>query len=710
MAWALWGASVALAVAALVLLYLGREAEPPAGSFGFRGFAAVFALVFSTVGVLIAARQQGNPIGWLLLTMGLFSGVQELGQEYAIYAILARATPLPGGAVGGWILSWIWVPLTSLATVFLFLLFPGGRLLSPRWRWAAGVGMAGVILASASLALSPGPLENFAVVDNPLAIGSSSLWGPLAGIGLTLYLAGVVGGATSLVVRFTRSRGDERQQIKWLAAAGVLVAAALFLSFVVEIPGVFRPDEGFPAWVENAVVLSFLAIPAATGIAVLKYRLYDIDLVVNRAVVYALLAALVTATYLAVVVGIGSLFGRGDRPNVALSILTTAVVAVAFQPVRTRVQHLANRLVYGKRATPYEVLAEFGRRMETAYTDEDAPLRMARALAEGTDAAHAAVWFQVSGRLRRVAVWPPEVASSAPEAATVSGDRVEVPGADLSLPVRHGGELLGALSVAKRPGDAIRPAEERLLKDLASQAGLVLRNARLTEELRARLEQILRQADELRASRQRIVAAQDAERRRIERDIHDGAQQHLVAMMVKLRLAETMAARDPDRTSRLLSELQSDMQGTLDELRDLARGIYPPLLADQGLRAALDAQLRKVPFPVRLDADGVGRFPQEAEAAVYFCCLEALQNVSKYARAEEVTIILRQDEHELRFSVEDDGVGFDPSTTPRGAGLQNIADRVAALGGSVEIRSAPGEGTSVSGQVPIPVEDGAPAN
>jgi signal transduction histidine kinase len=235
-------------------------------------------------------------------------------------------------------------------------------------------------------------------------------------------------------------------------------------------------------------------------------------------------------------------------------------------------------------------------------------------------------------------------------------------------------------------GEGVASATDKLLQDVASQAGLVLRNVRLIEELRA--------------SRQRLVAAQDEERRRLERDIHDGAQQQLVALAVRLRLAETMTERDPAKARELLGGIRGAAQEALDDLRDLARGIYPPLLADKGLPAAIEAQARKSVVPVVVDTDGVGRYPQEAEAAAYFCILEALQNAAKYAGASRVLVGLRAEDGVLRFTVEDDGPGFDPQATPRGSGLQNMTDRVEALGGSLQVRSAPGEGTTVIGLIP----------
>jgi signal transduction histidine kinase len=225
--------------------------------------------------------------------------------------------------------------------------------------------------------------------------------------------------------------------------------------------------------------------------------------------------------------------------------------------------------------------------------------------------------------------------------------------------------------------------------DVASQAGLVLSNVRLIEELRA--------------SRQRLVAAQDAERRKLERNLHDGAQQQLVALAMKQGLAADLVTKDPAKASAMLTALQNETTEALENLRDLARGIYPPLLADQGLPAALASQARKATIPVEVDADGVGRYPQDAEAAVYFCCLEALQNVTKYAQASRVIVRLSVRDEELAFEVTDDGQGFDPQRTPMGSGLQNMADRLAALGGTVEVRSRRGEGTTVLGRLPVSV-------
>jgi signal transduction histidine kinase len=361
--------------------------------------------------------------------------------------------------------------------------------------------------------------------------------------------------------------------------------------------------------------------------------------------------------------------------------------------VRERLQRLANRLIYGRRATPYEVLSAFSERVAETYAGEEVLPRMARVLQEGTGAESATVWLRRASQLAPAATHPDTVIGYEP-ITMGNGHLPDIQGASRVVAVRHQDELLGALTVTKRHGEALTPIEGKLLGDLAHQAGLVLKNFGLTADLQARLA-------ELRASRQRLVAAQDEERRRLERNLHDGAQQNLVALKVNLGLVEMMSAKDPQKAKEMLASLKADADEALETLRDLARGIYPPLLADQGLNSALQAQARKATLPVMVQGEGVGRYPQDAEAAVYFCVLEALQNVQKYAGASSAVVRLFEVERLLQFEVYDDGRGFDGARISRGAGLTNMEDRLDALGGSLTITSEPGRFTRISGSLPL---------
>jgi signal transduction histidine kinase len=441
---------------------------------------------------------------------------------------------------------------------------------------------------------------------------------------------------------------------------------------------------------QNISVFSFGLIPIAIGVSVLRYHLFDIDVVINRALLYGTIAVVITAVYVGIVVGIGALVGSRGEP--ILSAAAAAIIAIAFQPLRTRAQRFADRLVYGERAAPYEVLSEFSERLGNTYANDQLLPRMAAALAGGTGAIRADVWVRIGDELVPEATWPHDAEALRPIAAEDT-DAGEMSPSQMREPIRHQGELLGALSIVKRPGDSISPPEEKLVRDLAGQAGLVMRNVALTEQLMDNVEQ-------LRASRQRLVHAQDEERRKLERNLHDGAQQQLVALSVQLRLAEGLVDRDPDKTKSMLANLQAATGQAIEDLRDLARGIYPPLLADKGLVAALQAQARKGTVETTVEAEHVTRYPQQVEAAVYFCTLEALNNVAKYSGAERAKVRLAQSNGDLTFEVTDDGAGFDMERTTYGTGLRGMADRVEAIGGVLEIRSTPGRGTSVAGRIP----------
>jgi len=638
----------------------------------FTGIDIAVNIPVPLLGILIASRRPRNPIGWVYLGASFAFGVVVFGQLYAIHVLLVDPGALPGGHVMAWI-SVLFLPVAICLLPFLFLLFPTGHLPSRRWRPVAWLSAAVLICLTVGSGIFAAQIWS-----NPFAGSEQATTGSLPQIVVTVFFAAALAypvtlllSFASVVARFRRSTGEERLQLKWFVAAAAVVAVSISLGFF---------SEAVAASVAASVSLLFMDI--AIALAVLKYRLYDIDVLIGKTIVYGVLAAFITGVYVVLVVVIGAFIGATE----GLSLLATAIVAVAFQPIRQRAQRVANRLVYGERATPYEVLSEFSEHVGEAYAGEDILLRMARLLAEGTGASTAIVWLRIGSEIRPAAIWPSNGAPPAPRHL----DDDQVPGFDdasVSVPVRHHGELLGVLTLVKAPNEALSPVEQKLVTDLAAQAGLVLRNSRLIEDLRA--------------SRQRLVTAQDEERRRLERNLHEGAQRQLVALAVKARLASALVGREPAKELEMLGDLQEGLGDALETLRDLARGIYPPLLADKGLASALEAQSRKAAMPVRVETDGIGRYSQEFEAAVYFCVLEALQNASKYADASDVAVRLWQENGDLLFSVADDGRGFDQETTPLGTGLQNMSDRLAALGGTLDIRSRPGGGTIVSGRIPV---------
>jgi signal transduction histidine kinase len=646
---------------------------------------------YSITGAVLASRQPHNPIGWLLLAVGGLFLLTGLSDELMQWLYRDGDTSNPLGPVLAVITAVLWLPMIAIASL-LFLLFPTGSVPGPRWRFLPRVIVSAISVFLLASLLHPGLLEDTGlegiVIRNPLGVpGLGGITDLAITLSSTVVLLALVPCILSLVVRFVRARGEERQQVRWLAAVavGVLVLVALQIAASIALGDRFAEDTFLNQFL---FIITFalvgIGVPASMGVAVLRYRLYDLDLVVRKTIVFAVLVVLVMALSLGALVLVSSLVTDLTREEIQTVGVAMFLVGLSVWPLWRSARWIADRIVYGGRATPYEVLTEFGHRVGETYSADDVLPRMAELLGQATGAASAHVWIVVGGSFRRVASWPAD--SSAAPLPDPDGIDADPERASGRAAVRDHGEVLGALSVEMPASDPMSPAKQRIVRDLAAQAGLLLRNVRLIEELRE--------------SRRRIVSAQDDRAKRLERNIHDGAQQQLVALTVKARLARGLVERDPAKAGEMLAEIEAETQSALEDLRDLARGIYPPLLADRGLVEALGAQARRSPVPVTIEPDGLGRYRPEVEAGVYFSVLEALQNVAKYAEASSAHVRLGAENGEVRFEVRDDGRGFDPAETSFGTGLQGIVDRVSALGGEVQITSVPGRGTTVAGRVP----------
>jgi signal transduction histidine kinase len=682
-AWAIWGLTVALLA---MWPFLGSASGGLRDELVFYIVVPVAVLAYATVGALITSRHPENRIGLILAGASLAFALSITAGDYTTLAV-DRPDSLPFARWVAW-LGRLGFALWLAPLPLLFLLYPNGRVVSPRWRPVLWVLLAALGVNISLFAVTPGPMttgfgERGVAIANPL--GLPLAWeAPVEG---ATELAGLVAvvcaglAAVSLVLRFRRSRGEERQQIRWLGYVGAVLVAvpliALLIALVRTLLGVEVSEGGdvvgIVAWLAFFLVLLF-GVPAACAIAILRYRLYEIDVVIKKTIVFGILVVLIMVAALGLVLVASGPLSDLVADEALAAGLVGGVLGLLVWPLYRISRRVADRLVYRGRSSSYEVLTEFSGRMSVAYGTENVLPRLAAVLGEGTGATRAVVWLRIGRDLRPEAVWP--AGADAPTSPP-----------DDAAPVAHQGEVLGALSVEMPANDPMNPTKAKIVRDLAAQAGLVLRNVALIEDLRA--------------ASQRLVAAQDEERRRIERNIHDGAQQQLIALAVKLKMADSLVGKDEERAHAMLADLQTETTRAVEDIRDLARGIYPPLLADKGLGAALESQARKSAVPVSVETGGIGRYPQEAEAAVYFACLEALQNVAKYAEATGATVRLAQANGTLSFEVTDDGRGFDPAGAQHGSGLQGIADRLHALAGELEIESAPGRGTTVRGRIPV---------
>jgi len=679
----MWGLSMALTVLSLLLLALNLS-HPNIHVFDFWVDNTMIAVGCSAVGIMIASRCPANTIGWIFCVIGLAGAVRHFGAQYAVYALLAAPGALPSGEAVAWITSWTWVLHMGLY-VFLALLFPNGRLPSSRWRWVAWLSAVVVATGSVLVAFSPGPLRGLNSIYNPLGVegmkSAESLFQTF------LVLLGLLA-ASSLFLRLRSTAGVEHQQLKWFTYATAILACGAIVRYTIATPtGV--------SWIWWGGITLFIAglggIPIATSIAILKYRLYDIDVIINRTLVYGALSASVVGIYMLVVGGLGALLQAGS--NFTISLLATGLVAVLFQPLRGRLQRGVNHLMYGERDEPYRVLSRLGQCLETTLAPDVALRRMVETIARALKLPYAAIALKQDDGYVTMAEY---------------GTRVDEP---VVLPLVHRTEAAGRLIVAPRtPRESFTSSDRRLLDDLARQAGAAVQAVRLTLDLQR--------------SRERLVATREEERRRLRRDLHDGLGPTLAGLNFGLDAARNLLTREPEDASALLAQLKGQTQEATSDVRRLVYGLRPPALDDLGLVPAIrqqatrhglladglpheaggDASRGEVGLVFSIEApQHLPSLPAAVEVACYRIAQEAMTNVARHANAHACRVRLWIDEarDSLGLEIVDDGVGLSEERRA-GVGMASMRERAAELGGTCEVAPAATGGTRVLAHLPLP--------
>src|SRR5829696_10362232 len=592
-AWLAWAVCVALVVLALSLDFftddsLTRSAfvfsRRPAPALAV--LTGMLSLVYPAVGALIASRLPANPIGWIFCGVGLLYTAQRFAQAYADYALLVNFA-FPGGEYMVWFSGLVNFRGPVIAGIFVMLLFPDGSLPSRRWRIVAWTAVCGAVLSELHAAFYPQDIGTSAYsVMNPFGwVGA--IWVGVIGVGLTTYefldasgfigetllLTSILAAICSLALRLHRARGDERQQLKWFLYAAVPAALCFsyvllsfvvfdFTMFVFGTPLKLMVDDYNDSVVGAAIlqvilyvaVFSLLVVPVITYIAIVRYHLYDIDLVINRTLVYGALTSCVVGIYVLAIVALGALFQA--QGNLGVSLVATGLVAIVFQPLRSRLQRGVNRLMYGERDDPYAVTSRLGRRLEATLAPEAVLPTVVETIAQALKLPYAAILLEEDEEFRTAAAY------GSPR------------GEPETLPLVYQREEIGRLVLSPRaPGEGFSDADRDLLEDLARQAEVAVHALRLTSDLQH--------------SRERLVATREEERRRLRRDLHDGLGAQLAGLNVQAGTLRRLIPRDPDAADELVVELRDELRSAISDIRRLVYDLRPPALDDLGLVEAL---------------------------------------------------------------------------------------------------------------------------
>jgi len=637
-------------------------------------FGPVTVITYALVGALVASRQPRNPIGWIFTLEGVLYGLVILSSNYRMTG-QSGAANLLGIKILQWLGLWLWIPTTVLPLTFLLLLFPDGHLPSARWRpiaWSAGLALA---LYSASTALDPRPTDDPTPLLNPFGIpGAAVVLDMLGYVIVPLLLVGIFGTLAALVVRFQRSRGIEREQLKWLAYGGMLAILGISMMSILSI---FRPDDPLvSAWTLTSVWVGLTMIAIAAGIAILRHRLYDIDIIINRTLVYGTLSAGVVGLYVLLVAAFGALFESSG--NLLITLLATGLAALLIQPLRARLQRGVNRLMYGERDDPYAVLSRLSQQLKTTLAPSAVLPTIAEAVAQTLKLPYVALALMHGNRLEIAAAY-----------GRPAGDPMQ-------LPLIYQAETVGQLLVAPRaPGETFTRAERRLLEDIALQAGVAAHAVRLTADLQR--------------SRERLITAREEERRRLRRDLHDGLGPQLASLTLTLAAARELLRHDVDAADRLLQELAIHAQSAITDIRRVVYALRPPALDDLGLVLALReqaAQYCQIGLQITINApEHLPPLPAAVEVAAYRIVQEALTNVLRYGKGlSRVDAVVEHTPGVVHIRVQNDGVGSAyaagaASALGSGQGIPGMRARAGMYGGTVQASALPAGGWLVTAEL-----------
>jgi signal transduction histidine kinase len=651
-------------------------------------------IIFAGIGSLVASRRPRNPIGWIFAAVGLMYALVALAAAISNYL---PASPLHELAY--WLGSWLWIPAVFLPMTFVILLFPEGKLPSGRWAivsWSAAMGIAFITFV---VMFYPGPLESFGLLQNPYGIPSMAPLLPLLlNIASVLIALGLIGSLANFFIRFHRSTGSVRDQMKWMVyALGVSLAAAIANGIGSAIwPGSALMTE-ISIFMADVVVL---AIAVAAMIAILRHRLFDIDLIINRTLVYTALTIGVITLYGLVVGSLGVMFQASG--HLAISLLATGLAAILIQPMRDWLQRTINRLMYGERDDPYAVLSGLNRQLQASLSPEETLPAVVRIVAQALKLPYVAISLKQNDTFETAARY-----------GTESGET-------LQLPLLYQGEEVGLLSLAGRsPNETFSRAEKRLLEDIARHIGVTAHTVKLTQDLRSL-------ARDLQHSRERIISAREEERRRLRRDLHDGLGPVTASQGLKLAALQQYSQRDPQAVEKLLNQLITQNEGIVTEIRRLVYGLRPPALDEVGLVDAIRDQVAAasgepgihLPLDVRVEEplEPLPTLPAAVEVAAYRIAMEAVTNVYRHANAHSCTIRFSSagagladtgraggypfPEKMLILEICDDGSGV-PELHKSGVGLSSMRERAEEVGGACVVESIPGGGTRVLAQFPV---------